>query len=167
MPESVSTNPAADKAWAKVAKRSTGGLLEAIGPKNADTAILTLGSVFGTLVEARDAFPRKNPPKLIKLRCFRPFPADALRAACKGVRTLIVLERALSPGGGGIVGDEVRAAFSGVPKAPKVHSFAAGLGGRDVPLEIYPQLLKAVRGAKPEGFAIIDADPANLAKEDR
>jgi pyruvate ferredoxin oxidoreductase alpha subunit len=96
------------------------------------------------------------------LRCFRPFPADAIRAACAGLTDLVVLERALSPGSGGIVGSEVRAAFSASTDAPRIHNFSVGLGGRDIPLSILPRLHQAVRDGLGLPFAILDLEPDRL-----
>ena len=107
------------------------------------------------------------PVKLLKLRAFRPFPVEALKQACEGLTELIVLERALSPGGGSIVGAEVHAALSELPRPPRIHCFAVGLGGRDIPLELYPRLLKALEAEVPERFAIIDLEPERLPAEDR
>jgi pyruvate ferredoxin oxidoreductase alpha subunit len=158
---------AADADWAELTGRSSGGLLKMDGPEEAEVAILTLGSVLGTLEEARDRFPDLPPTKLIRLRSFRPFPVDALKEACSGLRDLVVVERALSPGGGGIVGAEVRAALSELAAPPRVHSYAVGLGGRDIPLEIYPRLLAAAEREQPERFAIFDAEVDRLPPEDQ
>jgi len=135
----------ADQDWFAISGRKCGGLLSVEGPEQAKTAILTIGSVLGTLREALEEFPPGQPVKLIKLRSFRPFPAETLKAACKELDDVIVLERALSPGSGGIIGLEVLAALSELPKPPRVHNFAAGLGGRDIPLEILPTLLSTDR----------------------
>lgn len=105
--------------------------------------------------------------KLIGLRSMRPFPIDDLKVACDGLSELIVLERALSPGGGGIIGPEVRAALSEPQSPPRIHNFAAGLGGRDMPLEIFPKLLEATRARDATRFAIIDVDTVKIAAEDR
>lgn len=158
---------AADKDWQKLTKRTAGGLLKVHGPKEAKTAILVMGSISGTLREAMEIFPQKKPVKLIVLRCFRPFPDDALAEACQGLNDLIVIDRAFSPGQGGIVGTEMRALLAEQPKRPRVHNFAIGFGGRDVPLDIYPRLLEAI--AKPDGpgFSILDVDLERLPPEDR
>lgn len=158
-----------DADWKAATGRAAGGLIETIGPAKAKTAVLCIGSVCSTLAEARDALPKaeQKAVKLLKLRAFRPFPADALRAACKGVDRLIVLERALSPGLGGIVGTEVRAALSTLKNPPQVFNFAAGLGGRDMPVDLLGDLLEAVETASPGTFGIIDAQLDKLAPEDR
>lgn len=158
---------AADADWGAASGRRYGGLLQAEGDPDAKIAILTLGSIHGTLADARALHPELGPVKLIRLRAFRPFPAAALIDACAGLTDLVVLERALSPGGGGIVGVEVKAALLDLPNPPRVHNFAVGLGGRDVPLDIYPRLLETLRAQAPGPFAIFDVDIARLPPEDR
>jgi pyruvate ferredoxin oxidoreductase alpha subunit len=157
----------ADREWAAVSGRGCGGLLAVDGPAEARTAILTIGSVLGTLADARDQYPKLGPVKLIKLRAMRPFPVTAIQKACAGLSDVIVLERALSMGSGGILGAEVRAALFELTPPPRVHNFAAGLGGRDMPLEIYPRLLEKIAAATPTRFEIFDVDLRKLPAEER
>lgn len=158
---------AADQDWGAVCGRSYHGLLKVIGDADAEIAILTLGSVIGTLEAALSEMPPARPVKLIQLRAFRPFPAKALLAACEGLTDIIVLERAIAPGSGGIVGLEVLAALSQQSNAPRVHNCAAGLGGRDIPMEILPQLLALLDDDSHSGFHIIDVELDKLPAEDR
>ena len=158
----------ADADWAEVVGRHCGGLLEVRGDPDSRLGILTLGSVLGTLEDAMDADPALPRARFIKLRSYRPFPAQALREACAELDHLIVLERALSPGSGGIVGPEVLAALVDMENPPRVHNFAAGLGGRDLTLDLYGHLTQAVVGAeRPREFAIIDTDLELLPESDR
>jgi len=160
---------AMDQEWAKISGRESGGLVSTYGDDDAKIGILVIGSVFGTLKAALvDAPPNEEPVKLIKLRSFRPFPIEAIRQACEGLDNLIVLERALSPGGGGIVGIEVLSAISGMENPPTLHNFTVGLGGRDIPLEILPRLLEKVRtNPTPNQFEIFDVELDRLPEEDR
>ncbi len=157
---------AADRDWARMSGRRSGGLLSVDGPDDARVAILAVGSVLGTLADARETYP-ELPAKLIKLRSVRPFPVDAIRDACRGLSDLVVLDRALSLGSGGIIGAEVRAALCEESNPPRVHNFAAGLGGRDMPLEIYPRLLRAAEAPAPVRFEIIDVELEKLPAADR
>ncbi|HID99784.1 MAG TPA: pyruvate ferredoxin oxidoreductase [Thiotrichaceae bacterium] len=157
----------ADQDWFAMSGRKTGGLLSVEGPEQAKTAILAIGSVLGTLQAALTELPPGEPVKLIKLRSFRPFPTETVKAACKGLDNVIVLERAFSPGSGGIIGLEVLAALSELPTPPRVHNFAAGLGGRDIPLEILPKLLEVLTEPNDGRFKIIDVDLEKLPVEDR
>lgn len=158
---------AADTDWNALTGRGCGGLLQVEGDADAKIAILTLGSVIGTLADAREIHPELGPVKLIRLRSFRPFPTEALLQACAGVTDLVVLERALSPGCGGIVGVEVKAALLDMASPPRVHNFAVGLGGRDIPLDLYPRLLETVRSQLPGPFAVFDVEIDKLPEADR
>jgi pyruvate ferredoxin oxidoreductase alpha subunit len=157
---------AADQDWQQVSGRGYGGLIRAEGAKRADTAILAIGSVTGTLREAMAEY-KDEKIKLLTLRCFRPFPEEELRRLCKGVKKLIVLERALSPGAGGIIGAEVRAALSRLPQPPEVFNYAAGLGGRDMPLDLLARIVKASQKPARDAFAIFDVQPDKLPAGER
>jgi pyruvate ferredoxin oxidoreductase alpha subunit len=158
---------AADRDWGSICGRSCGGMLSIDGPADAQVAILTIGSVWGTLFDARQACPELGAVKLIKLRAMRPFPSAELIRACDGLSGLIVLERALSPGGGGILGAEVRSALYDSPIRPRVHNVAAGLGGRDMPLQIYPRLLELIAQPQTAAFSILDLEPDRLPPGER
>ena len=157
---------AADADWQRLSGRSAGGLLSMSGPDDARIGILTLGSIIGTLSAASDTWTDLPATRLINLRAYRPFPVDALRHACSGLTDLIVLERALSPGFGGIVAPEVHAALAGMNTVPRIHSFAVGLGGRDIPLEIYRTLHERIQVSEPRPFSIIDVEREKLPVED-
>ncbi|MCL6555364.1 MAG: pyruvate ferredoxin oxidoreductase [Burkholderiales bacterium] len=153
--------PRVDEEWAAATGRASGGLLRMEGDSEARTGVLTLGSIFGTLADAREVYADCRPLRLVHLRCFRPFPAAALRAAAAGLERLVVLERAISPGAGGIVTAEVRAALAELDRPPQVHGFAVGLGGRDVPLDLLPRLLASLP-PRPGPFRIFDLDVQKL-----
>ncbi|CCQ73649.1 pyruvate ferredoxin oxidoreductase [Magnetospira sp. QH-2] len=163
LPEIVS----ADKAFGRAFKRSYGGLLSEHGDENATVAILTLGSVSGTLRAGMERYPPRRKTKIINMRCFRPFPEDAIREACAGIKDLIVMERAFSAGMGGIVGTEIRAALSSMKNPPKVHNVAVGLGGRDIPIEMFPRLMEALKEDSISEFSVFDVELDKLPKEDR
>ena len=65
------------------------------------------------------------------ITCFRPFPIDEVRDALAGADRVVVVESAFAVGIGGIVGQNVRLALSGLP--PDVYDVVAGLGGRPSP----------------------------------
>jgi pyruvate ferredoxin oxidoreductase alpha subunit len=158
---------AADQDWQAQTGRGWGGLVEVEGPEDAEIGIISLGSITGTLQDARLAYTDLPPARIIRLRAFRPFPVEALQAACAGLKQVVVLERALSPGGVGIVGAEVRAALYDLESPPRVQSFAVGLGGRDVPLSLYPKVLEVAQAATGTQFAVLDVDLDKLPEEDR
>ncbi|MEJ2480237.1 MAG: pyruvate ferredoxin oxidoreductase [Acidihalobacter sp.] len=151
--------------WAEKTGRDWGGLLRSSGPEDARIGLLGLGSLIGTLQDAALAHPELPATRIMALRAFRPFPIEALQAACEGLDELVVIERAFSPGSGAIVAAEVRAALSELPNAPRVHAVAVGLGGRDIGLDLYPRLLEVARGERAERFRILDLNPERLPQE--
>lgn len=158
----TSTIVDADREWQALTGRSAGGLLTVEGPENAKIGVLAMGSVVSTFREALDTLKTRKKAKLINLRAFRPLPDQALRDACAGLSDLVVVDRALSPGFGGILGGEIKAALSGMAKMPRIHNVAIGLGGRDVPLEMWPRLLDVP--TEDGGFRILDLEPAKLGE---
>ncbi|AWR99198.2 transketolase C-terminal domain-containing protein [Metallosphaera hakonensis] len=67
---------------------------------------------------------------LLKIRTFRPFPKERVRDIVKKVRKVIVMDRAVSYGSGGVLASEVRSASYGLDVP--IHSVIGGLGGKDV-----------------------------------
>lgn len=112
--------------------------------EGAETLLLTMGSYSQTASLAVNEL-RKKGEKVgqIRLRLWRPFPFDELREAVKGAKRLIILDRAISSGGpGGPVASEIRSALYGIPGAPKIAAFIAGLGGRDILPEQFVEMIK-------------------------
>lgn len=107
--------------------------------EGAETVFLTMGSIGETVSIAVDELrSRGEPVGQIALRLWRPFPFDELRAAVKGVKKIIVIDRAVSYGGpGGPVAGEVRAALYKERSMPQVLNFLCGFANRDVTVEDY------------------------------
>jgi len=124
------------KDFEKTFGRFSGGLLEKYRMENADTVFVSMGSVVGTIKDAVDEL-RKGGEKagVLKVRVFRPFPTEAITEALEGVKNVIVMEKMISLGAGGILASEIKNAFYKNPQAPDVSNFIFGLGGRDIPLE--------------------------------
>ena len=160
--DAASTIVDADRHWQELTGRACGGLLRVEGTPEAKIGVLAMGSVVSTFRAAMDEQATGPAAKLITLRCFRPLPVAALRQAVAGLEHLVVVDRALSPGFGGIVGGEIKAALSGMAQAPCIHNVAIGLGGRDVPMEMWPRLLDVPAAAG--DFRILDLEPAKLGE---
>ena len=126
----------ADRDWAGRTGRSH-GVLERYRCDGAGIVIVSMGSMCGTAREAVDALRDAGVAAgLLKLRLFRPLPVQALRLALAGVATVLVLDRNHSPGLGGVLHQELRAALYGMPDAPQVHGYLAGVGGVNVSPEL-------------------------------
>ncbi|HPQ80127.1 MAG TPA: transketolase C-terminal domain-containing protein [bacterium] len=119
---------------------------------DAETLILTMGSYSQTASVAVDELRAKGKKVgQVKIRLWRPFPFEELRAAVKNAKRLIVLDRAVSSGLGGPVATEVKSALFDEPKRPKVASFIGGLGGRDILPEQFVELIEKGEAAADKG----------------
>jgi pyruvate ferredoxin oxidoreductase alpha subunit len=111
--------------------RDSGGLLRCYRCDDAEIIVVALGSVNGTLKEAVDEM-RGAGKRVgsVSLCSFRPFPLAAVRAALCNAKRVVVLEKSLAVGLGGMVSDGVRKALSGIKLDG--HTVIAGLGGRAI-----------------------------------
>jgi pyruvate ferredoxin oxidoreductase alpha subunit len=123
--------PAIAAGFERAFDRTSGGLLRSYRTEDAETVVLTLGSVMGTVEEVVDELrDRGERVGAVALKCFRPYPLDEVREALGHAERVVVLEKAFAVGAGGIVGQNVRLALSGLPV--HVDDVVAGLGGRPI-----------------------------------
>jgi pyruvate ferredoxin oxidoreductase alpha subunit len=111
--------------------RNSGGLLTPYRTEDAETIVVAMGSVNGTIQETIDQL-RDEGVKIgsVKITSFRPFPLEALRKALARAKRVIVVEKYLAPGLGGILASNLRMALRGLPT--RVGTIVAGLGGRAI-----------------------------------
>ncbi|MEE1578159.1 MAG: transketolase C-terminal domain-containing protein, partial [Deltaproteobacteria bacterium] len=69
---------------------------------------------------------------LMKIRMFRPFPAETICRLLRGKQKAVVVDRNFSWGGSGIFAAEIRAALANERHAPVIHGYISGLGGKSV-----------------------------------
>jgi pyruvate ferredoxin oxidoreductase alpha subunit len=135
--------------------RASGGLLGPYRCEDAETIVVALGSVLGTLAEVVDELrAQERRVGALAVKSFRPFPAGELRAALAPARRVIVLERAFAVGVGGIVSADVRGALAGV--AIDTHTVIAGLGGRAITRRSLRGLLDDADGGRLEPLRFLD-----------
>jgi len=109
------------------------GAVEAVQCEDAEVILVMAGTTASTCRQlVHDLRARGERIGLLKLKMFRPFPADALRRHLKTGARVAVVDRNNSPGAGGIFAQELRAALCNRPDAPEIYSYVAGLGGRDL-----------------------------------
>jgi len=132
------------------------GFFEEYQLDDAEIAVVVLGSTAGTAKEVVDSL-RKQGKKagLLKLRVYRPFPAELLSRALSKVRVLGIMDRADGLSGvSGPLYPEVCAALYDVPGKPEIVDYIYGLGGRDITVEdiegIYKELFKVAEKGKKE-----------------
>jgi pyruvate ferredoxin oxidoreductase alpha subunit len=111
--------------------RPSGGLVRPYRADDAETIVVSLGSVIGTIEEVVDAM-REDGIRIgcLDVKCFRPWPSAEVREALAAARRVIVLEKAFAVGAGGILGQDTRLALTGLPMP--VTNVVAGLGGRPI-----------------------------------
>lgn len=110
--------------------RASGGLVRPYRTEGAETVVVALGSVNGTIKDVVDAERAAGRAVgSVSIGAFRPFPLAELNAALAGARRVVCLEKNLAPGLGGALASNVRMALRG--QAP-VLTVIAGLGGRPI-----------------------------------
>jgi pyruvate ferredoxin oxidoreductase alpha subunit len=142
--------------------RPSGGLVRGYRIDDAETVVVALGSVLGTIEDVIDEM-RDDGEKIgaLAIRCFRPWPADEVRAALQHAQRVIVLEKAFAVGAGGIVGQNTRLALTGLPI--EVNDVVAGLGGRAI---TKPSLHRLFRDdLDPQKLTFLDMDWDLVARE--
>ena len=110
------------------------GLFEAYRMEDAEIALVLIGSSAGTAKVTVDALRARGiPAGLVKIRVFRPFPAEELAQTLKNVKALAILDKAESfSAQGGPLFAEVRAALYDLEPRPRTVGYVYGLGGRDI-----------------------------------
>lgn len=137
------------KEFAQISGREY-GLFEEYRMEDAERAIVIIGSAAGTTKDAVDKM-RANGEKvgLIKIRLFRPFPAEEIAEALKGVKAVAIMDRAESyTNQGGPLGADVMSALFRARSDAFAVNYVYGLGGRDVRVEdmegVYAELQKII-----------------------
>jgi pyruvate ferredoxin oxidoreductase alpha subunit len=125
--------------------RNSGGLLKSFDAEDKSTVLVTMGSVIGTMKSVL-ADMREDGTSIgaLSIRSYRPFPSQALREALAGAQRVIVFEKSLAVGMGGILAADVRMALSNL--SIPVYSVIGGLGGRPITSDNLRRMLdKGVR----------------------
>jgi pyruvate ferredoxin oxidoreductase alpha subunit len=137
--------------------RDSGGLLHRYRTEDADTVVVALGSVLGTIKDTVDELRRDGLSiGVLGITCFRPWPMAAVRAALGNAKRVVVIEKSLAVGLGGIVSSNVYSSYTG--HADAVHAVIAGLGGRSITRASLARLLgDAVKG-RLEPLTFLDLD---------
>ena len=138
--------------------------------EDAELGVLCIGSSAGTGKDAVDQLRERGVKAgLVKLRAFRPFPAEKLARALKGLKALAIMDKTDSFNAqGGPLGAEVRSALYQEGVIVPAVNYVYGLGGRDVRIEtfeeIFAELAEIAAGKKAWNYRYIgvrDAEGRN------
>jgi pyruvate ferredoxin oxidoreductase alpha subunit len=145
--------------------RDSGGLVRRYRTEDADLIVVGLGSVLGTVKDAVDELRDQGLRiGVLGISTFRPFPAHAVREALAGASRLVVIERAISPGSGGIVTGDVRTALAAA-HVPEISTVVAGLGGRAVTKKSLQRMLQSAADGTLEPMTFLDLDTGLVERE--
>ena len=116
----------------------TYGLIETYRMEDAEEAIVLIGSSAGTAKEAVNQLRTEGKQVgLIKVRAFRPFPAEVICAALKGVKAFAVMDKddSFNAHCGPMFAEVAASLYAAGIHGPKGINYIYGLGGRDVRVE--------------------------------
>jgi pyruvate ferredoxin oxidoreductase alpha subunit len=149
--------PAVADDFAAAFGRRSGGLISHYRTDDAETIVVALGSVLGTIKDVVDE-RRADGVRIgaLGITSFRPFPLDQVRKALGSATRVVVLEKALAVGIGGIVSANVRMALSGI----HLHGYTviAGLGGRAITKASLHRLFAAAARDDLDALTFLDLD---------
>ena len=143
--------------------RESGGLTHNYRLDDAETVVVALGSVLGTIKDTVDEM-RDQGVKIgvLGITCFRPWPAATVRSALAGAKRIVVLEKSLAVGMGGIVSNNVASSFAGSPDL--VHTVVAGLGGRAITRSSLHRVFAQAVSGKLDALTFLDLDYAKVER---
>ena len=137
--------------------RDSGGLIKTYQTEDADTIVIALGSVLGTIKDTVDDLRAEGVKVgVLGITSYRPFPIAAIREATAKATRLVVIEKCFAVGIGGIVTRDVRSAVQSRPQS--VYAVVAGLGGRAITKASVHKLLLEAMADKLELLTFLDLD---------
>jgi len=149
--------PALAAGFKEIFGREAGGLVRPYRMEGAETVVIALGSVLGTIKDVVDEMQDAGQKiGVLGITSFRPFPLDAIREALKGATRVVVLEKCFAVGLGGIVATNVRMALDGTGQ--EVRTVIAGLGGRAITMSSLHKLFADALAGKLEALTFLDLD---------
>lgn len=148
----------------KVFHRNTGGLVRPYFCDDAETVIIALGSVLGTIKDVVDELRGKGTSVgVLGIITFRPFPFEAVRDALKNAKRVVVIEKAFSVGIGGIVAENVKSSISA--QNTPLYTVIAGLGGRPITKTSLQALFHQAFNDSLEPLTFLDLDQELVERE--
>jgi pyruvate ferredoxin oxidoreductase alpha subunit len=153
--------------FAKVFGRDSGGFFKTYKLEKADVTIVSMGSVVGTIKELIDRLEEEGKKVgLLQICSYRPFPRKEVYRALKDKTNIVVLEKCISLGRGGILASDVRWSFPRAEKKDRnISSFVAGLGGRNISIDDLRYMVEKVE-KEPVEFEFLGLRKELIAERD-
>jgi len=146
--------------------RYYGGLIEPYMAEDAEILLMAMGSVVGTIKDVIDkARSQGIKVGLIKVRTFRPFPAEAIRSAVSDAAIVVILDKNISVGlNEGALFTEVKSCLYNSDINVPVMGFMLGHGGRDIPMSTIQMIIDKAAQAIKSGIKV-ESEYADLRGE--
>jgi pyruvate ferredoxin oxidoreductase alpha subunit len=162
--QALETIPELSRELGDVLGRQQDGLLRGYRCEEAETIVVALGSVLGTIEDAVDEL-RDRGVKVgaVGIKAFRPFPLAAVREALAGAARVVVIEKALALGVGGILSENVQTSLP--HGAARVYTVIAGLGGRPITTASLVGLLEDAVEERLEQMSFLDLNVELVERE--
>ena len=137
--------------------RESGGLMHTYRAEDAETIVVAMGSVLGTIKDTIDEM-REEGHRIgaLAITSYRPFPGEQVREVLKGARRVVVLEKSMAVGIGGILASDIRLALSELPVAD--YAVIAGLGGRPITKKSLRALFESAMRDALDPLSFLDLD---------
>ena len=132
------------------------GLFEEYRTEDADYIMLIIGSAAGTAKQAVDDL-REQGKKVgvLKLRVFRPFPAEEIAKALSGCKAVAIMDRTESYNGhGGPLASEVTAGLYRAKVYIETVCYTYGLAGRDFTVETVAEIFDELEQVVEHGATV-------------
>ena len=162
--QALETIPRIAAEFAAATGRQRDGLVTPYRLEDADVAVVALGSVLGTLKDAVDALRvRGVNAGVLGITSFRPFPLASVRAALGSVGRIVVLEKTLAVGIGGVLSSNIRTAMAdtGTPTTTVI----AGLGGRPILQASLEQMIVDAHRGRSADLSFLDLNTGLVERE--
>jgi len=137
--------------------RDSGGLIKTYLTEDAETIVIAMGSVLGTIKDTVDDLRAQGVKVgVLGITSYRPFPINAIRDATANAKRIVVIEKCFAVGIGGIVSRDVRSSVQS--RQQPVYAVVAGLGGRAITKDSVNKLLLQAMSDKLELLTFLDLD---------
>ena len=153
--------------FAKAFGRESGGFIKTYKLEEAEVVVISMGSVVGTIKELIDQLEEEGKKVgLLQICSYRPFPRHEVYRALKDKMNIVVLEKCISLGRGGILASDIRWSFPRAEKKDRdISSFVAGLGGRNISIDDLRYMVEKV-GKEPVEFEFLGLKEELIAERD-
>ncbi|MEN3044384.1 MAG: pyruvate ferredoxin oxidoreductase [Candidatus Hydrothermales bacterium] len=141
------------------------GVFEEFMMDDADTVIVVSGAISSTFKYTVNEIRKEKNKKIgvLRMRVLRPFPFVKLREILGDRKRIIVVDRNISFGSGGVFFNEIRSCLYNLKRRPKILGYITGLGGRDItPKDIYDMIEDAEKRKGEEDIIFFGLKEENI-----